>query len=811
MGKPKKKYIIVKNKNDPRYKAYQDSTRLYNRSQDAIKNQKALDKISDDFLNSKEMTEYIRLINVQKLIKKGAGFITSGNTSRGIVEKPSIYPIRQDSKNPFMYRVEPDLIDKMKEKDKSIAYHIDVIQPLMNKMKESRSKFDNKTRVISLHSSDLHDWDKDIDYEKGIRKGGIKLPPPSDTDRSGISAVRKENIQPIRYDILWGNSDGNTYVPVYKKPVVEVLTEDTKKGKRVSRQLQLKKADYYDGEIDGEFGTKSRTAEESYSQHTAKNTNIVEQTTSTPKPVTIPNDARIEKGWGKYWKSTSGTYAPVGGGAYYLTFDKDGKSKLFTPSEFKKLNIPTKAYGGEINNNTNIDMKKNKKAYTTFKKNGKVYKVPNADFGASAIIALALAAVSAAVGTTSAVKTDRAVADADREQDRVQDLGYREATNKQQYLINKDFKENTLNNTGGLYKAMGGSVNNALSPNSVQLDPNAEMLTNNSGGVSGSHESGQNVPIQNENGDIVAAGEPGEIISDQEGLPATVLSKKLGFASTYMSLDSAKDTLHGLYMKSNNPTVRKAINKALGDIKLTEKALTATQSNVANVIGAGGEQEQQGAPQLAYGGGFEGSNTTDYISAGSSLLSNITNLALSSNLPKVPKRRPIPPTYIDTKYNISDELGSIDKSVSESRDFASRTITNPNVRNAIANRSLNKSIEAKGKLYGLKEQKERQLRNFSSVTNAAITEKNLDNDFNRGLLSTQRSGQQITNASGITASLNSQLQQILRNRDLNELEKKKMLAVLIGDIYGTAGRGFDDKNINEIISKYFSKSKSKSE
>lgn len=96
-----------------------------------------------------------------------------------------------------------------------------------------------------------------------------------------------------------------------------------------------------------------------------------------------------------------------------------------------------------------------------------------------------------------------------------------------------------------LMMGLGGGIN-LPDGNSEQIDEDAVVATNDNGGMSGSHEQGDNIQV-NRDGQPVAEVEPGEVIADING-KQIALSKRLGiqgksFAELYMQFSNAKQKL----------------------------------------------------------------------------------------------------------------------------------------------------------------------------------------------------------------------------------------------------------------------------
>jgi hypothetical protein len=92
-------------------------------------------------------------------------------------------------------------------------------------------------------------------------------------------------------------------------------------------------------------------------------------------------------------------------------------------------------------------------------------------------------------------------------------------------------------NARKFHHAMGGPIN----VKGMSLGDGNKLITNSRGGTSGTHESGQNIPIK-KNNKTIAVGEPGEVLVNDKSISNVpfVLSKRLGFAQKFMDLENMK-------------------------------------------------------------------------------------------------------------------------------------------------------------------------------------------------------------------------------------------------------------------------------
>ena len=159
--------------------------------------------------------------------------------------------------------------------------------------------------------------------------------------------------------------------------------------------------------------------------------------------------------------------------------------------------------------------------------------------------------------------------------------------------------------------AFGGmSDNNLPLDNSIPIDNNAEVVTNDQGGIDGSHEQGDNIPVYNKQGDQSAVVEPGEVVVDLPNGQKFALSKRLGTAQMYMQLVNSKNELNKILQSTPDTFKRNSIKRDIYaiDSKLNEiprlqeqmKAIAGMENDQAKLNG--GEGLPEGVEEFAFGG-----------------------------------------------------------------------------------------------------------------------------------------------------------------------------------------------------------------
>jgi hypothetical protein len=124
----------------------------------------------------------------------------------------------------------------------------------------------------------------------------------------------------------------------------------------------------------------------------------------------------------------------------------------------------------------------------------------------------------------------------------------------------------------------GGSTNNTqIMGNEMPIDPNADMLLNQNGGMTGTHEAGQNIPITDNTGQTQALGEPGEIVVDNPDGSKEVLSKRLGFAQRYEEVAAKIEQLKDSMSRERSDIQRNAMKRELLSLERDRDNIVAEQ------------------------------------------------------------------------------------------------------------------------------------------------------------------------------------------------------------------------------------------
>lgn len=137
----------------------------------------------------------------------------------------------------------------------------------------------------------------------------------------------------------------------------------------------------------------------------------------------------------------------------------------------------------------------------------------------------------------------------------------------------------------------GGMAKSATAPAdaSIPLNANAELLTNPDGSTQGSHETGNNIPILDENGQPIVNAEPGEVVVDSPDGQKDILSKRLGLAQAYTDLTAKLEKSITTLGKTQNPFERNAISREIEGYKKQLEEVVKTQRAASAMI-----EDQQG-------------------------------------------------------------------------------------------------------------------------------------------------------------------------------------------------------------------------
>jgi len=136
-------------------------------------------------------------------------------------------------------------------------------------------------------------------------------------------------------------------------------------------------------------------------------------------------------------------------------------------------------------------------------------------------------------------------------------------------------------------KANGGEVGTVAIPNNnaLFLNNNAELAVNSNGGTQGSHETGQNIPVINNAGQRTANVEPGEVVMTLPDGTKHALSKRLGFAQTYLTLDGQIKDLNIKMLNEKDSEKRSTLSREIDGLKRRINMLPAKQEDFKKRFG----------------------------------------------------------------------------------------------------------------------------------------------------------------------------------------------------------------------------------
>jgi hypothetical protein len=229
-------------------------------------------------------------------------------------------------------------------------------------------------------------------------------------------------------------------------------------------------------------------------------------------------------------------------------------------------------------------------------------------------------------------------------------------------------------------KASGGRLNKKVgipSANEISLGDGAYLLTDEGGNTSGTHESGNNIPLRKK-GKTVAYAEPGEVVVGD-----FVLSKRMGengisYADEYMQLEQSKQAIEARQKalpKLNDNRVSKSgrfmkNNKPMAFTGLALNAVTDVAGTIGNLIMSNKTLNRQ----------------KDFINRG---LRDID--AYKPTLNKI---------YTDTsQVDMSNELGDIEQSFGTANSEITTGVSNSGVAGALRSNAALQKASALRRVY----------------------------------------------------------------------------------------------------------------
>jgi len=151
------------------------------------------------------------------------------------------------------------------------------------------------------------------------------------------------------------------------------------------------------------------------------------------------------------------------------------------------------------------------------------------------------------------------------------------------YVVNDEISQKNK----VVIKANGGKLNAVAIPNknSIQINPKAELITNDEGGLQGSHETGDNIPVVNAKGQLTARVEPKEVVMTTMKGDKVALSNRLGFAQLYQNLDMELKTLNGQLLKTTDNATRNTIKRNADKVRYKMEMLPSRQEQMKTKLG----------------------------------------------------------------------------------------------------------------------------------------------------------------------------------------------------------------------------------
>lgn len=121
-----------------------------------------------------------------------------------------------------------------------------------------------------------------------------------------------------------------------------------------------------------------------------------------------------------------------------------------------------------------------------------------------------------------------------------------------------------------------GRSNEFVPASGYPMTQGATKITTPDGSTAGHHETGQNIPIFDNNGVIKAITEPGEVLVDD-----VIISKRNGLAQKYIALDKQKQLLVGKFEKAKTPEAKAGISRSISFYDKQLDAIKAEQEELA--------------------------------------------------------------------------------------------------------------------------------------------------------------------------------------------------------------------------------------
>jgi len=160
----------------------------------------------------------------------------------------------------------------------------------------------------------------------------------------------------------------------------------------------------------------------------------------------------------------------------------------------------------------------------------------------------------------------------------------------------------------------GGNTSSGIIPQSNNgLLDNSQTLTNAAGTTTGSHETGQNIPITDGQGNTQVIAEPGEVkVTNPDG-SIDILSKRLGFAQRYENLDFKVKRLQQALAKETDVAQRNAMERELKGFEKEKELVVQQQRMVAEQMG--NEVTPDGVPVADGGFSLNRPTNTPFIAS----------------------------------------------------------------------------------------------------------------------------------------------------------------------------------------------------
>lgn len=322
--------------------------------------------------------------------------------------------------------------------------------------------------------------------------------------------------------------------------------------------------------------------------------------------------------------------------------------------------------------------------------------------------------------------------------------------------------------------------------NSIKLDEGVYLATNDNGGTSGTHETGDNIPVRT-NGKVVAYVEPGEVLNDD-----VVLSKRLGYAGKYLALEKAK-------IGGNKAKIERMQNQITDENEMiapvADNANEPKKAFWGAIIGLASKAQDKIDKDISNMGSMA-TNIGSYIMANKQIKNQ--KKLIEKSMKEVEKYNPRLNKFYapNTKVDVSDQIGAIDDSYNSYIDSIDSQVSDPSVASALKAKAYLDKGRMKGSVYGERGRVETELENnrIAGINENNAVNNSILNLSNENKLNARLQGYaQLGNLEGLKTEnmmdfARAMSGQLAENRALKSIESRYSTPV-VNDMYGSNNGG----------------------